>query len=265
MSGPATTVAHPIVDVPGWLRRLTALGWRALVIVGFAAIVVNVALALSTVTMAILVGAIVAATWLPVAHWLRRDRHWSPGHAGALASVLALGTVLLIVLLIVLAFVPSVGDMIQAARAGVADVISRLTDLGLPPAVIDYVQRLATGIEGWLTDTARQLIGPIGTVVTVLILGGFLTFYLLADGERAWSGAMDGLDGWRAESLTSRAIGAAAEVGAYLRGVATTAIVSGVSQGVYLTLLVVPLAAPLAVLVFLGGSCRMSARSSPRR
>ena len=64
---------------------------------------------------------------------------------------------------------------------------------------------------------------------------------------------MDGLDGWRAESLTSRAIGAAAEVGAYLRGVATTAIVSGVSQGVYLTLLGVPLAGPLAVIVFLGG------------
>jgi len=56
--------------VPGWLRRMTALGWRSLVVVALAAVIARLALALSTTTLAILVGAIVGATFLPVVRYL---------------------------------------------------------------------------------------------------------------------------------------------------------------------------------------------------
>src|SRR6478735_8061050 len=112
--------------VPGWLRRMTALGWRTLVVVALA-------LALSTTTLAILVGAIVGATFLPVVRYMRVERSWSPGRAAGVASVLALGTVLVIVVLVVIAFAPYVGSMVQAVRDGVAQVLARLTELGAPP------------------------------------------------------------------------------------------------------------------------------------
>ena len=253
--GPVAAAADPgsALLVPGWLRRMTALGWRVVASVAFAVVLAEVALTVSTATLAVLVGAVVGATFLPVVRYLRVDRSWPAGRAAALTSVLALVSVLLIVLLIILAFVPYVGAIVQAAHDGVEVVVRRLADLGLPPAVLEYVERLANGIQGWVTDAGRQLVGPIGTVVTVLILGGFMTFYLLADADRAWARATDHLDGWRADTLTGRAVMALDEVSGYLRGTTVTAVTSAVTQTAYLVLLGVPLAGPLGVLVFLGG------------
>jgi predicted PurR-regulated permease PerM len=232
---------------------MTALGWRSLVVVALAAVIARLALALSTTTLAILVGAIVGATFLPVVRYLRVERSWSPGRAAGLASLLALGTVLVIVVLVVIAFAPYVGSMIQSVRDGVAQILARLTELGAPPALVDYVRRLATGVEGWLSGAVGQLVGPVGTLVTILILGGFLTFYLLADGDRAWARLTAELDDRNADTLTSAAVEALERVGGYLRGESATAVVSAITQTVYLFALGVPLAGPLGVLVFLGG------------
>ena len=186
--------------MPAWLRRMTALGWRVLVIVAFGAVCVRLALMLSTVTMAILVGGVVGATVLPIVRHLRVDRSWPAGRAAGLASLAALAIVIAIVLLIVIAFVPYVGNVIDATKVGVDEVLRRLTELGVPQPVLDYLARLAGGVQGWLTDSVRQLVGPVGTIVTVLILAGFLTFYLLADADRAWARLAVGLEGWRCKA-----------------------------------------------------------------
>jgi putative heme transporter len=239
--------------VPAWLRRMTALGWRVLVIAAFGAVCAQLALTLSTVTMAILVGGVVGATVSPIVRHLRVNRSWSAGRAAGLASLAALATVIAIVLLIVIAFVPYVGNVIDAAKVVVNEVLNRLAQLGLPQPVLDYIDRLASGLQGWLADAVRQMVGPVGTLVTVLILAGFLTFYLLADADRAWARLTAGLDGWRSDSLTATAVSSLVEVGDYLRATGLTAVASGVTVTVWLLLLGVPLAGPLGVLVFLGG------------
>ena len=128
------TVARENALVPAWLRRMTALGWRVLVIVAFGAVCVRLALMLSTVTMAILVGGVVGATVLPIVRHLRVDRSWPAGRAAGLASLAALAVVIAIVLLIVIAFVPYVGNVIDATKVGVDEVLRRLTELGAPAA-----------------------------------------------------------------------------------------------------------------------------------
>ena len=239
--------------VPAWLRRMTALGWRVLVIAAFGAVCVELALKLSTVTMAILVGAVVAATVVPIARYLRVERSWPAGRAAAVATLAALATMIAIVLVIVLAFMPYVGQVINDANTGVDGVVNRLAQLGLPQPVLDSIRHLATGVQGWFADAVNQLVGPMGTVVAVLVLAGFLTFYLLADADHAWARLTAGLHDWQSDRLGEAAASAVVEVGDYLRATGLTAVVSGVTVTIWLVLLGVPMAGPLGVLVFLGG------------
>jgi predicted PurR-regulated permease PerM len=247
------TIAHESALVPAWLRRMTALGWRVLVIAAFGAVCAQLALKLSTVTMAILVGAVVGATVFPIVRYLRVERSWPASRAAGVASLAALASVVILVLVIVLAFVPYVGRVIDAANVGVDGVLNRLAQLGLPQPVLDSIERLATGVQGWFADAVSQLVAPIGTVAAVLILAGFLTFYLLADADRAWARLTDGLEDWQSESLRATAATALVEVGDYLRATGLTAVVSGVTVTIWLVLLGVPMAGPLGVLVFIGG------------
>ena len=52
-------------EVPSWLTRLAAIGWRVLVTVAFGAFVVGFAIYLSTVTLSILFAVIAVATLGP--------------------------------------------------------------------------------------------------------------------------------------------------------------------------------------------------------
>ena len=247
------TIAHESALVPAWLRRMTALGWRVLVIAAFGAVCAQLALKLSTVTMAILVGAVVGATVFPIVRYLRVERSWPASRAAGVASLAALASVVVLALVIILAFAPYVGRVIDAANVGVDGVLNRLAQLGLPQPVLDSIERLATGVQGWFADAVGQLVAPIGTVAAVLILAGFLTFYLLADADRAWARLTDGLDDWQSDSLQATAATALVEVGDYLRATGLTAVVSGVTVTIWLLLLGVPMAGPLGVLVFIGG------------
>jgi predicted PurR-regulated permease PerM len=240
------------IFLPGWLRRLAAMGWRLLAVTGVIAVGIAIALALSTDTQAILVAAIVAATVAPLVGRLR-GRGWSRSRAAGVGSLVALVAVLAVVLLVVLAFLPYAVQLTQTARDSVSAVIQRLTELGVPASILDPLRNFVTGFDSWLTNAVSELVGPVASVVTVLILGGFLTFYVLEDGDKAWDQLTDDLDDGTARTFTARLVTAITEVGGYLRSMAVMAAINSVAQFAYLTLLGVPLAGPLSVVVFLGG------------
>ena len=88
---------------------------------------------------------------------------------------------------------------------------------------------------------------------TIGLLALFLTFFFLQDGDKAWGWAFQATTGQARERIGSAGNDALERVGGYLRGMAVLAAIKGISDFVYLTLLGVPLAAPLAVMVFVGG------------
>ena len=196
-------------------------------------------------------GAVVAATFSPLALALR-TRGWSRARAAAVASVTSLVAVLVAALLIVLAFVPYLGDVAALVGEGTARIEAELAGLGIPQSVVEAIGSSMAGLEASAPDAARSLVGPVGTLVTVLILGAFLTFYLLEDADRAWAALTAKLSPWQTDTLDVRAVAATAEVGAYLRAMTITAVISGVTQAAYLVVLGVPFAGPLAVLAFVG-------------
>jgi len=240
-------------QAPGWLAGAAALGWRALAIAGLAYVVVTVATWLSTPVLAVLVAAVVAATVSPVARSLRGRPGWTRTRAAALTSLLALAILLLTALLVLVAFVPYFDDVVRAGQAGTDAAMEALARTGVPAPVVDTARSVTNDLQTSVPDIARSMVGPVSTVVTVLILAAFLTFYLLQDFDVAWLGGTSRLDAWRARTLNDRAESAVGEVGGYLRGIAITAATSAISQFLYLTVLGVPFAGPLAVLVLVGG------------
>jgi predicted PurR-regulated permease PerM len=72
------------------------------------------------------------------------------------------------------------------------------------------------------------------------------------DGDKAWVWGLSSANTWRRDEITTSGHVALERVGGYLRGTAVIAAVDGVAEGLFLVILGVPLAAPLAVIVFFG-------------
>ena len=138
-------------------------------------------------------------------------------------------------------------------KAGVTELTAYAASAGVPDTATALLSRSIEATEAWITDAIGQLVGPIAEAVTVLILGGFLTFYVIQDGHKAWAMAIRDLDDWRQETLTARGAVALERVGEYLRGTALNAGVGALTTWLYLQVLGVPLAGPIAVFVFLAG------------
>lgn len=237
--------------VPGWLQRLAAVGWRALVTLAFALVIVQLLVILSTVTVAILIALIIAATFAPYVERLR-DRGWSRTKAAGVVSLLALGTVTGIIVILAIIFLPYVADVVASIKAGGAAVEDWMEQSGLPPAVNALVGFVIEAVRTDIGDAISQIVGPIAAFVTSLILGGFTVFFLLQDGDRAWAWLLEPVQGWRASAITDSGRDAMDRVGGYLRGTTILGAINSVTAFVFMWLLGIPTAAPLAVLVFLG-------------
>jgi putative heme transporter len=249
---PPTTDSSGTELVPGWLARLAAIGWRVLVAVAVFVLAGMFAIQLSVVTGAILVGLIVTAVVYPLVQQLR-DRGWPRARAAGAVSVLALLAVVLTIVLIAVAFVPYVADLIRLMSAGITKLSSELASVGVPEPVVRVLDRAVGDFQAWVIESLSAAIAPIANFVTILILGGFLTFYLLEDGDRGWASATRNFADWRAEQLSRHGEIALEQVGGYLRGTAVLAATDAISDWLFLTILGVPFAGPLAVFVFIGG------------
>ncbi len=238
--------------VPTWLQRLAAYGWRVLVVIAMAVVLVQVAGALAVVTTSVLVALIVAATFVPAVRTLR-DRGWGRTKAAAGVTLIALVAITAVFVLLAIVFAPYIADVVSALRAGGDAIQDFLVQSGAPPEVAALVGQLIENARGVLAAVATQLVEPVAALVTALILGGFLTFFLLQDGDRAWDWLVEPIRGWRGDAITESGRVALGRVGGYLRGTAILAGTDGISDFFFLVILGVPLAGPLAVLVFLGG------------
>ena len=89
----------------------------------------------------------------------------------------------------------------------------------------------STGIEGWFAASAHGVAADVGTVATVAILGTFLTFFFMMDGDKAWVWALSSANTWRRDAITTSGHVALERVGGYLRGTAIIAAFDGARGG----------------------------------
>ena len=115
------------------------------------------------------------------------------------------------------------------------------------------LDRLGTSIRAALAPDVAGLVGKIADIGTVLVLGTFLTVFLLADGDKGWAWAMGHLRPWQAGVVTESARTGLDHVAWYVRRTAVLAALDAIVVGVVLAVFGVPLAGSLAVVAFIAG------------
>jgi predicted PurR-regulated permease PerM len=238
--------------VPDWLVNIAALGWRILVTVALGVVLLQVALLLSTVTAAIVISVIAAAVFAPFVAGLRA-RGWSNLRAAGLVTAGVVAGSIGLVIIAIITFVPYVPQLIDRFQAGLAALTDALAQAGLPEGPNEMIDRLSAQIASALTSVVASIAASIANAASIAILALFTTFFLLLDGTRAWNWTIGFLPPEKRPALTAAGRQALVRVGRYFRGAAVVATIDAVVALVALLILGIPLAGPMAILVFLLG------------
>lgn len=240
-----------------WSDGFGTLATRALQIIIVLVLTAGIVLgmrALTVVVIPVLLALIFASTFWPVTRWLRSRRV-----PAALAAAIELLSILIILGLVGWLMVWAVQDqwdeLSAKAQDGFGELLAWLRTL---PFSIDAEQLaewrdqladFATSSE--FGSGALAGAGAVATFVTGLVLMVVVLFFFLKDGPVIWRFVLRPFQGEhraRAERIGGKTV---ETLGSYVRGTATVALVDAVAIGIGLVILQVPLALPLAVLVFL--------------
>jgi putative heme transporter len=239
------------------LRRVGRTSWALLGILLITAVIGFVLSQLPLVVIPVVLALFPATLLVPVAGWLRRIG--APDSLAAIASIL-LG--FLLIGAIVGAMIPLVAaqapELAESASGGLQELENFLEDgpfgleLGGIDGLIDMAQE-QLGEVGELAPQAMEAAVVAFEVVAGLLLLFVVLFFYLKDGPRLANGIITTAPRRYEDRLRRLADRSWDTLGKYFRGQMLVALVDAVGIGLGLVILGVPLALPLAVLVFFGG------------
>ncbi|WP_243751928.1 AI-2E family transporter [Leucobacter weissii] len=209
---------------------------------------------LSTVMIPVVLALIFASTFWPVTRWLKERR--VPGALSAVIVLLGIVLILGLVGWLVTWAVRDQWDELSAqAQDGFSELIAWVNTLPFAPdaeqlaewqqSIIDFATSAQFG------SGAIAGVGAVASFITGLVLMIVLLFFFLKDGPVIWRFLLRPFEGEaraRAERIGDKTV---ETLGSYVRGTASVALVDAVGIGIGLVILQVPLALPLAVVVFL--------------
>jgi putative heme transporter len=241
-----------------WDDGLGRAGLRSLQVLLVAAVVVLatfVTMRLRLLVVPLLIATLVAAAAYPMVDWL--DRHRVP-------RTLAVWVTLLTGLGVLGGLGWWVGAAVQSQWGQLRDAssqgLSRLQDL-LTQSPLPISQSDIDRARQWATDALSGSSAQQGAVsgvtmafqvLTGLVLGLVLLYFLMKDGRTVWAFVREQLPERNRGQWDMAATRSAGVLGRYVRGIAVVAVFDAVVIGAALAVLGVPLALPLAVLIFLG-------------
>jgi predicted PurR-regulated permease PerM len=243
--------------VPRVLRVTAALGWRLLVVVGALYVIGIVVSYLAAVVVPVAVALLLAALLSPAVHQLQ-VRGVPRGVATALVMLGGLAALGGVLTFVVVTFVRGVPALTAQLSTSVSTIVNWLTT-----GPLQLSTRQLTGVQTQILDTlsanqstitsgALTTAATIGETVTETLLVLFTLIFFLHGGPGIWQFLLGVVpDDVRTRVDVAGRRGVAALV-SYVRATAVVAVVDAVAIGIGLTVLGVPLAVPLAALVFLG-------------
>ncbi|GAA1055148.1 hypothetical protein GCM10017608_20000 [Agromyces luteolus] len=256
--GPPAAAEHARRGAGGpiWNDRLGRWSIRSLqvlIVIALGALAVFALTRVTLIVIPVLIALILASAASPLIAWLRRGMPpilaaWT----ALLGGILVLGG---IVTAIVFAVRSQWNDLADSAVAGFEDLVDWVQSLPIPidqsqldewrDGILDFVTSAEFG-QSALTGVSQATEFITGLVLMLVVL-----FFFLKDGDRIWAFFMRPFTGDRLER--GRRIGETSVkvLGGYVRGTAIVALVDAVAIGIGLAILQVPLALPLAVIVFL--------------
>ena len=240
-----------------WADSLGRVGIRSaqvLLILAVAVVSVYALMQIKLLVIPVLIALILAAAIGPFVNMLRRR-----GLPGAAATGIAF-----VALLVLLAGVSTViyfsvrgqwRDLAQQASSGL-DELENFLRTGPVPIDQEQLDQAREGIIQFATSsqvrsgaiTGLSLVTEFitGTILMVVIL-----FFFLKDGAKIWNFFLRPFKGEREAKLRRVGSRTLEVLGGYVRGTAIVALVDAVAIGAALLILQVPLAFPLAIIVFM--------------
>lgn len=208
---------------------------------------------ISTVAIPVLLAVILACTFAPVMSWLRSKKV-----PDLLATVIVLFSVLLVLAgataLIVNAVSNQWDDLQKQAISGFKQVTNWVEELGIMPSQeqLDNIQKTVVDFvtSSQFGSGALAGVSAVSTGATAFVLFVVILFFFLKDGKVIWEFLTRPFFGEAADRAERVGKATVQTFGSYVRGTATVAAVDAIGIGVGLWILQVPLALPLAVLVF---------------
>ena len=237
--------------------RLGVLGIRSgqiLLVLVLASVAVFALTQLKLVVIPILIALILAAAASPVIGFLRRK-----GMSAIIATWITLISAIVvfggIITLIVVAVRGQWEELASSATDGI-DQLFEFVENGPIPIDQAQIDTARDTVLDFLTSSqfgtgALAGVTVAGEIITGAVLAIVILFFFLKDGDRIWAFFLRPFHGHvlaRGQRIGTTAV---RTLGGYVRGTATVALVDAVAIGIGLAILRVPLALPLAVVVFL--------------
>lgn len=246
-------------EVPVALEIVSGLAWRVLLIAAAGAVVVYVVGLLTAVLIPVVLAVIAASLLAPEAHALSRRSRGVP-HALATALVLVAGIAAVVGVFygVVLAFVSGLPDLttrVTASLTGIQEWLrtgplrlnnEQFTAIG--NQAIAYLQ----SSQATLATSALGAVGTAGELFTEMLLTLFTLIFFVYDGGVVWRFVLAGVPQAARDRADVAGRRAFASLVGYTRATILVAAADAITAGIGLWLIGVPLAVPLAALIFFG-------------
>ncbi len=255
--------ARPSVHAPGdasvspLVRKTAAWAWRLLVILAGIVTLLWLFLRLEILLVPVALATILAALLMPVVDFL--DRRGAP-RGGAVALVLLSGIALFggLLAFVVTQFVEGAPALVGQVSTSIEGVGRWLTDgpLHVSPQQINQardaaIEALTTNQEK-LTSGALSTAGTVTEIVTGALLVLFTLIFLLHGGRNIFGFVTKVFPAHVRDRVRDAGRAGFRSLIGYVRATFLVALVDALGIGVGLAIMGVPLALPLASLVFLG-------------
>lgn len=243
---------------PRWLRISAGWSWRLLVVVAAVSLVFWSTSKVLLVFIAVFLALVFTAVLRPAVNLF--SRVMPRGLATALSIVLAILLILGMFTYVGFSVAGQWEDLADQFNSGVNTILQFLEESPLHITITsEDVQGWLESAQEWLADNsaaiATQALNSVGSVVQVfaaIALAIFCSVFFLIRGTEMWEWFLNQLPMRVRESWYVGGDAAWYTFSGYTRGTVIIAAVDGVLAVIVLLALGVPLAAPLAVLVFIG-------------
>ena len=243
--------------VPRILRVCAALGWRLLVVVAALYVIGLVVSYVAAVVVPVAIALLLAALLAPAVHQLQ-NRQVPRGLATAIVLIGGLALLGGVLAFVVVTFVRGVPDLATQLTASINDIAAwlrtgplQLSDTQLSRFQTEILNTLSAN-QASITAGALTTAATAAETLTEILLVVFTLIFFLHDGLGIWQfllGIVPNRVRNRVDVAGRRGLAALVS---YVRATAVVATVDALAIGIALAVLGIPLAVPLAALVFLG-------------
>jgi predicted PurR-regulated permease PerM len=243
--------------VPWRVRVAAALSWRFLLIIVGVGVIVWILGYLSQVTIPVGIALLMSALFAPLVDRLVK---WKVPRS--LATLLAIvvgmivvGGLLTLVITTVAASLPQLQDQVSASLSSINGWLQR-GPLHLSP---DQLQQLLDRSVGALKGNSSELVSralstatTIGTTMTQALLALFTLIFFLYSGSQIWTFLLRAMPHDVRDQVDVAGRRGFASLVSYIRATVAVACVDAICIGIGIWIVGVPLAVPLAALIFIG-------------